>query len=425
MDWRKCKTNHSLGPSNGLITKNIGNEQRVGFRHLINEIPSTTYATFGLYRYPAKFIPQVVAYALKEYGSPGASVIDPFAGYGTVGTVSRLYGMNYELWDLNPLLDHLHPISVLQPPIVNHANLIRDMSFHPHAFTPDWPNLEYWYPETFIPMLKRAWGYYHNLEEGPEKQLLLIPLLRTTRSFSYNDERRQKLSKSPTSTRRAESLLAQDWRHMFFKQVGDRVETTTRRLKEYASLDPKPVKAVIKAGYDGLSLHPENQHDLLLTSPPYLHAQEYIRASKMDLFWLGYSNNDIRELTRHEIPYRAAPECEILSQTYHEYLYRVNEPHMRRIFQRYFCGVLGVLTKLQEHIRQYLLLFVGPSSLRGQGIPMAKIYSEHMSSLGWDHTETLVDSIVSREMFFYPVNPATGLVDERMTTEHLLVLKRN
>ena len=40
--------------------------ENVSFRNLVN-IPSTTHATFGLYRYPAKFIPHVVAYILENY----------------------------------------------------------------------------------------------------------------------------------------------------------------------------------------------------------------------------------------------------------------------------------------------------------------------------------------------------------------------
>jgi hypothetical protein len=34
----------------------LGSKQAVIFRNLMPEIPSTTYATFGLYKYPAKFI---------------------------------------------------------------------------------------------------------------------------------------------------------------------------------------------------------------------------------------------------------------------------------------------------------------------------------------------------------------------------------
>ena len=72
-----------------VVAEKVGGKQAVIFRDLMLEFQSTTYGTFGLYKYPAKFIPQVIAYALSNYGSQGMHVIDPFAGYGTVGTVAR------------------------------------------------------------------------------------------------------------------------------------------------------------------------------------------------------------------------------------------------------------------------------------------------------------------------------------------------
>ncbi len=108
-----------------VTTVTTAPQQDVIFRELMPGIPSTTYATFGLYKYPAKFIPQVIAYALTAYGQPGMSVIDPFAGYGTVGTVARLCGNSYELWDLNPLLQHLHSVAIMPPIKTDTDTLVR------------------------------------------------------------------------------------------------------------------------------------------------------------------------------------------------------------------------------------------------------------------------------------------------------------
>ena len=138
-------------------------ERAVVFRDLVPEIPSTTCATFGLYKYPAKFIPQVIAYALKTYAQPGMSVFDPFAGYGTVGTVARVYGHDYELWDLNHLLEHLHTIAVMKAPHIDVTSLVEEMRTHRKPFVPDWSNVTYWHPERFLPLLSEAWGFYHNL----------------------------------------------------------------------------------------------------------------------------------------------------------------------------------------------------------------------------------------------------------------------
>ncbi len=409
---------------NNGVSQAVAKEKPVIFRELVREIPSTTYATFGLYRYPAKFIPQVVAYALKTYTKPGMSVFDPFAGYGTVGTVARLYGNDYELWDLNPLLGHLHAVAVMKPMELDADVLIHGMAAYRKAFNPEWPNIGYWFPEKFLPMLSRAWGFYHSLEDERAKRVLLVPLIKATRHFSYNDAQRQKLSRSAVVTKRIDALLTQDWRSLFFRMVLDSVNNILKKLQEYWSLGPKPVEARVKAGVDTLLLDLERKHDVLITSPPYLQAQEYIRAAKMDLFWLGYSKAMIKELGKKEIPYRDAPLCSIRSPTYREYREQIGEMDLRRLFEQYFSGVLGALTHLQEKIRNHLLLFAGSATIRAKAIPIDRIFIEHFIALGWRHEITLVDSIVARRMFFYKVNPATGLHDKRMATEHLVVLSR-
>lgn len=399
-------------------------ERAVSFRELAPEIVSTTYATFGLYKYPAKFIPQVVAYALRRYGGPGMSVFDPFAGYGTVGTVARLYGNNYELWDLNPLLNHLHAVAVMRPIKLEPLDLIRRMAVHSGPFEPDWSNIAHWYPEAFLPMLSRAWGFYHSLEDEEAKRVLLIPLLKTTRYFSYNDDKRQKLSRSPVARERINKLACGGWQNVFFKMVLNGINLILARLEEYQRLRPHTVEATVRGGIDALTCDPETKHDILITSPPYLQAQEYIRASKMDLFWLGYSEATIKELGKKEFPYQDAPQCPIYSDTYFRCLEAIQEPHMVRLFERYFFGVLGTLSRLQEHVSKHLLLFVGSATIRAKPIPIDRIFAEHFVALGWQHELTLIDTIVARTMFFYSVNPATGLQDRRMSTEHLVVLSR-
>lgn len=399
-------------------------EEAVVFRELMPEIPSTTYATFGLYKYPAKFIPQVIAYALKTYGRPGMSIFDPFAGYGTVGTVARLCGNSYELWDLNPLLKHLHPIAIMRPVAADSYTLVRNMMAHNEPFRPDWSNIAYWYPEEFLPMLSNAWGFYDSLEDEELRQLLLIPLLKTTRYFSYNDEKRQKLSKSPLAEKRIDRLKCQDWQQIFPSMVLKSINQLLIRLGEYQRLGPKPVGYTIRAGIDALTTDLKEERDILVTSPPYLQAQEYIRASKMDLFWLGYSEHRIKELGKKEFPYQDVPSFPIHSSTYFRCLADIKEPHMIRLYQRYFFGVLGTLSHLQEHVSNKLLLFLGPATIRTNPVPIDRIFAEHFEALGWKHEITLVDTIVARAMFFYRLNPATGAKDKRMSTEHLVVLSR-
>lgn len=401
-----------------------GKEKQVIFRRLVKDIPSTTYATFGIYRYPAKFIPQVIAYVLRTYAYPGMTIFDPFAGYGTVGVVARVHGYNYELWDLNPILETIHSTAIMEPLDVDIENLIHQIESSKREFIPQWSNLSYWFPKEFLPFLFKAWGFFHNLENENLRQLLIIPLLKVTRYFSYDDEKVHKLYSSKRAKRKIEELLSKDWEAVFFSMLADKTCLLLRKLKEYQELNPKPVKGIIKTGVDTLTLDLDRSVDILLTSPPYLQAQEYIRTTKLELFWLNYPEAFIRELSKKEIPYREVERFEICSSTYYEYREKIQEAHLLKLFDSYFFSILKAFSKLQEKVTSYMFIFVGPATVRTIPVPIDKIVAEHLSALGWIHELTLIDKIGSHVMFQAKTNPATGLKDERMKTEHLVILKR-
>lgn len=388
-----------------------------------NGIPSTTYGTFALYRYPAKFIPQVIGYVLEKYGKPGMSVLDPFAGYGTVGLVARIYGHDYELWDLNPLISTFHEIATMEPRQIFPSEIISKIKNYSSEFVPDWSNIEYWYEPKILKFLFKVWGFYH--EQDKETRLLLtIPLLKTTRYFSYDDTQRQKLSKSPKSVSRVQKLLEEDWKVLFYKKLNKELTVVLNKLNSQKKLSPKKVKAIVRGGVDTLTQELEEERDLLITSPPYLQAQEYIRQAKMDLFWLGYKEHEIKNLAKLEMPYREVPSVKIYSETYDAYRNQIQELKLQRLFDRYFMGVLGAISRIQKKINEKMFIFVGPATVRGSPVPIDVIFAEHFESLNWKHEITLKDKIVSRQLFFYGTNPATGIKDQRMKTESLVIMTK-
>jgi hypothetical protein len=401
-----------------------GKERNVAFRRLV-DFPSTTYGTFCLYSYPAKFIPHVIGYVFENYATRHMKIFDPFAGYGTVGIVSRIYGYDYELWDLNPMLKTLHSVAILQPKAVDVKDALRQMALSNEEFVPEWSGIDYWFPEEFLPFLYKTWGFYHSLEDKYTKLLLTIPLLKTSRYFSFDDIQRQKLSKSFVSEKRVNSLLDSNWRTKFFEMLQREMEKMIRRVTEYSTLSPKKTRSVVKCGVDILTTNLDEQKDILISSPPYLQSQEYIRQAKMDLFWLGYSEEKVRQLKRLEIPYRAVEPQPINSKTFESFRKQIKEDHLKTIFNRYFWGTLGALTRLQKGVNSYLCLLLGRTSMRGCPVPIDNIFKEHFVELGWTHETTLVDTIVSSRMFFYQVNPATKLNHSRTSAEHLLILRKN
>lgn len=403
---------------------NSSNKISILFRNTIPEIPSTTYGTFAIYKYPAKFIPQVIAYVLKKYAEPGMKIFDPFAGYGTVGVVSRVYGYDYELWDLNPIINVIHDTAIMKPPKVNLLELIKELKNSNKEFIPRWTNLDYWFPEEFLPVLSKAWGFVHSLTDET-KYVLLIPLIKVTRYFSYGDEKVHKLYKSKYSRRKIEELLRKDWKYQFYSMLEKEICLLLKRTWEYNHLNPKQAEYKIRSGIDTLETKLEDNVNILITSPPYLQAQEYIRSTKLELFWLGYEEPFIRELSKKEIPYRSAKEIKIHSKKYYEFKEKIKEEHLKVLYDRYFHAILNAFSNLGRNVTDYMCIFVGPAKVRTISIPIDDIMIEHLQEFGWRHEITYIDTIVSRVMFESDFNPASGEKDSRIKTEHLVVLRRN
>ncbi|WP_297506075.1 hypothetical protein [Thermococcus sp.] len=402
--------------------------ERVSFRKLMGHvIPSTTYTTHGLYMYPAKFIPHVVRFALEKYlrGKREPWVFDPFAGSGTVAIEATLAGVNYLIWDLNPITELLVRASTWRDE-VSLRELEVDFDYQ-GEFLPKWRNLNYWHPPEFLEILSRVWAYYHEVVPDEIKPLLAIPLLKVTRYFSYSDEKIAKLYKSKYARKKVAELLKTDYRkgmeEMYLKEAGRVVE----KVRDYISRKPKEVKGIVHAGVDSIEMELERDVNLLLTSPPYLQAQEYIRSFKLELFWLGYTEEEIRRLSKLEIPYRKIPEDEVLSELYWEYRERVkalNHSKLLQIYDCYFRSLARFLNNVHENVTERMAIFVGPVKVRGIRVPIDEILKEHLESLGWVHEKTYIDEIVARRLFRSKTNPATGLPDERTPTEHLLIMRR-
>jgi len=409
-------------------SKNFKSGQKVPilFRNTIPEIPSTTFGTFSIYKYPAKFIPQVIAFVLKKYGEPGMKIFDPFAGYGTAGLVARVYGYDYELWDLNPIIEIIHKSATLGKPklkINELLSLLKALKSSNKEFIPLWKNLNYWFPKEFLSVLSKAWGFVNSLE-NENKYLLLVPLLKVTRYFSWSDEKVHKLYRSKYSRKKIENLLKGSWQNLFYKMLKKEVFLLYKKLYEYEQLNPKKVKYKIKSGIDTLTTDLDRKVNILITSPPYLQAQEYIRSTKLELFWLGYDESYIKNLAKKEIPYREVPKIKIYSKTFFKFRKKIKEEHLRILYDRYFHAILLVFPKLGEKTENYMCIFVGPAKVRTISIPIDEIIVEHLREFGWKHEVTFVDKILSRVMFESKFNPASKRKDSRIKTEHLVVLKK-
>ncbi len=399
----------------------------ISFRELVPEITDTGYLTHAIFAYPAKFIPQVVRYAITTYTREGAWIADPFAGSGTVGLEAYLCKRSAVLLDLNPLLNHIMPLKVYhgkerlnQGPL---CQLLKGMEHSTQQFMPSWSNVNYWYPPEILDFLLKQWGFIKNTEQNVYTQIIESALLKVSKRFSYTEHRTPKLARSKRKLHAIEELLRQDWEGLLKKQLYSHSLSTLKNLNAFVtatSHHDNPVE--FKGGVDSSYYTIGQPCDALITSPPYLQAQEYIRSTKMELFWLGYTEDEIRKLGRLEIPYRKA-DRDVQTPTLDEIRAELTRADLLRRLNSYFCHTLNALENAMSSLKAGApaCIFVGNPRIDGMEVEIWRIFMEYFTERGYLFQKNYEDRIKSRQLFRSRKNKNP----DGMKSEFLLVLRKD
>jgi len=400
----------------------------VSFRSLVPEITETTYLTHALYYYPAKFIPQVVRYCLNEYSAEGSWVIDPFAGSATVGLEAVLNHRNAILFDLNPMLNHVvalkmqvKQMDLSETALEAHLSALRRSA---EQYWPQWSNLKYWYAPKVLEVLTRYWGYQKQMRLDPYALMVEAALLKASKHFSYTEHKAPKLFKSKSKSAYMDALLASDWLKELDGLIQETAFEACKRVRQTADLLADNAAQVIAyGGIDsaGAQINELPETECLISSPPYLQAQEYIRTSKLDLYWLGHSEEDIQRLSRLEIPYRKADQI-IETETLNTLRSRLTRADLLAKLDSYFCHTLKALSHAMASLRigGKACIFVGNPKVDGLEVETWRIMMEYFSERGYAFERVFEDRIKSRQLFGHRKNKNP----DGMKSEYLLVLTK-
>ena len=407
----------------------------VNFRNLVPEISDTGYLTHSLFYYPAKFIPQIPRFCLHTYTKPGDWIIDPFAGSGTVGLEAILTNRNAILIDINPLLNHIVPTKILfQYTYLNPDTLhkiLHDMIQNSFTYyRPLWKNLEYWYDSNILETLCRYWGYVKGLEGNPYQTILILALLKASKRFSYADHKTPKLFKTKAKQNEMHHLLQGDWKSALNDLIYETAFDACHRLAMLARLREQSQNCVLYYGGVDSSEpfvfeRPEIRSktiQALITSPPYLQAQEYIRTVKLELYWLGYTEEEVKMVSRLEIPYRRAKE-KISTPTLEHIRGAIQQRNLQDILDSYFYYTLRSLENAAKMLCAdgRLCIFVGNPKIEGVEVEIWRIITEYFQERGYELEGVYEDQIKKRQLFRNRKNKNP----EGMKSEFLLVMRKS
>ncbi|MDI6734711.1 MAG: DNA methyltransferase [bacterium] len=409
-------------------------------QELKNEIPNTTYLTHAIHNvYPAKFIPQVPRFVIKKFNLKEKIILDPFAGSGTTAVESILTENSNISNDINPITRFLIDIKTLtlNPRdyfiYKNQLNHYIETIFKTNSkFIPKWENIDYWYPENILFTLTKIWAGIYNIDENEShiKNILKASALYLSRKYSYGEDESPKLFKSKEKIIKIKELInkfnemGEDlMKYELLKKANQYLEciiqfnlSTKREFKKIDSLDNNKQQflMVFNNSIEKLEQNlPEEMIDCIITSPPYIYAQEYFRSTKIDMFWLDMINDEsIRCLTKKEIGQKIKPFCDFSDELLRIESYRSTFETIKNLslnfktkenifrFRSYFNDML-YFVKLSNRLlkkKGILAIFIGEPKVFGYPVKVKDIISEMEIQNNFRIKYTFFDIIKSRHL---------------------------
>lgn len=248
----------------------------------------TKGATHVLHAYPAMMIPQVARRLIELGSEPGATVLDPFCGSGSVLVEGLLAGRRVIGIDLNPLAVLISKVKTtpIAPDVLEAAfQRIVERSKMPSNSPPQFKNRDFWFSSSAVTGLGRILSSIRELEQPEVRAFFEIAFSEAVRACSNSREREFKLFRYAPEILSARSISPET---VFGQKCRRNISAMRRFHEQVQSLEP----ARIHEG-DTRKFIPEigaGSVDLVVTSPAYGDARTtvaYGQYSRLPSQWLG------------------------------------------------------------------------------------------------------------------------------------------
>jgi DNA modification methylase len=398
-----------------------------------------SYATHGIHKYPAKFIPQIPRYCLEEYSEVGDDVLDPFMGSGTTLLESYISGRNSYGIDIHPLARLIAKVKTtpLDPEVLSSlaAGLLEDIREDDEdcaEWIPEIPNREHWFRPNVLTELARIKKNVWAMRRGNYQDFFRICFSSIIRRVSNSDD--DSLIPEVTSFQRK----LDEQGKTSYDATGRFENTVKNKLLDAADLwhlseevkekfrNPPEVKIIGRDARD-IDLD-DGAIDLAITSPPYASAVHYVSVHKLEMFWLdmitetaqldgrvvGTARAYLSEYQSWEPSTRIGKLKDVLTQL------RAKDKKSAYVVNKYFDEMRKNLCETNRVLKRNgrYCIVVGENTFRKVRIPTYAIIADIAQLAGFELERTFVFDVINRHLDIPRWN------DSRIEKDHILVLKR-
>ena len=415
--------------------------QDVSFRNLVFWLKQKERATHYIHSYPGKLLPHIAHFFLAAYSyfSENSLILDPFSGTGTITLESYLSGRNSIYADSNPLarLITSSKTSIVNIDIIN--KLIKKIKVFYYSkkkySIPDVMNINYWFTSDIINNLSKIKTALDLIDESNEKNFLLVAFSSIIKRLSLADPR---LS---VPVRKYDEMIlnsGEDVFYIFYQEVLINIERynsfnnlcNSNLSSKCVGENAKHLKILSKWNKIKNGVLPGNTVDLIITSPPYAGAQKYIRATCLNIGWLGLSSaSEIKKLDRMCIGSERLKKSDYselkltninAADSKIKKIYKVN-PERAAIASNYINDMKEVINEMHRVLKKdgIILLIIGNNNICGEIFKSSTYLLDYFLEIGFNLELILTDKIKSWSLMTKR-NETAGII----THEWIMMLRK-
>ena len=356
-------------------------------------------------------------------------VLDPMCGSGTVPRVAAEAGFRCVGGDLDPLAvlmarvwtepQEVQRMSACAEKLVDTAKSLKECE--PEGFgDPETKRfVSYWFAPPQRERLARLAKALRNLAE-PMRGAMAIAMSR----IIVSKEMMASLARDTSHSRPHRVALSNDFDVYggFLKAV--RVVATR--------LAPDRIKVrsdIWRMDARKLEDLEDGSFDLVITSPPYLNAIDYLRGHRLALVWLGYKMGELRRIRASGVGVERAIGEDVVSEGVSRFVEEGREsrlaPRHWGWIRRYCVDMDAVLRQLGRVVkpRGKVVMVVGNSFLRGAKIQNDKLITWLAERTGMRTGKSQIRRIPARRRYLPPPGDGQGALDTRMRLETVLTFE--
>lgn len=359
----------------------------------------TNYITHGYHRYPAKFIPQLVARLITELSQPGDLVVDPFMGSGTALVEAKVLGRPSVGVDINPVAHLIAKAKVtpIEPrrlervfteislnfpqrpkemSIFSEVNFIREQAAHYNH-----KRIDYWFTPKTKEILISIYERIRRIKDRDIRDFFLCGFSHILKNCSIW------LMKSNKPTRD------------FKKVISDPYFTFNRHLKKMIKKNKEFWDLLIKKCHLEIKANPicgdarnvpisDKSAALVVTSPPYVTSYEYADLHQLTALWFQYAN-DLKEFRRKFIgsAYVSKREINIGSALGEEIVQKLKENGTGKSIEVaiYFTEMRESFIEMKRYLKKggKACIVIGDTSFKDVPVLNAEVFVEQMQNIGF------------------------------------------